>query len=77
MKHIALTNKRLALLIRSVTHSAESGQFFFVREETEELYKMVEELKQLKKKPKIICDEKFWLGDKHEKTPTLLPESRC
>jgi glutaredoxin len=46
-----------------VEHSAESGQFFFIREEAEELYKMVKELKELRKKPKIVCDEKFWLGE--------------
>lgn len=63
MKHLTLTNKRLDLLIRSVEHSAESGQFFFIREEAEELYKMVKELKELRKKPKIVCDEKFWLGE--------------
>lgn len=77
MKHLTLTKKRLALLIRSVEHSAESGQFFFVRHETEELYKMLEELKELKKKPKIVCDEKFWLGENHETAPTILPEIRC
>jgi ABC-type sulfate/molybdate transport systems ATPase subunit len=44
--HTDFTLRQLELLERSLEHSVKSGQFFFTRDETEELREMLDECRR-------------------------------